>query len=369
MELVRPVAIKPSTRISAVTPNPRSVSQFNRVNRQISRSPQPFVTHNFSMSSTIGDYPHNINISNHDSLNNIIKGIHLLNISQLREILSDYSLPNGGNKTALINRIVMFLETFGQNQTDIIQQFSIKLKKLLLSVDNNDSNGNKFTDTSSLNVVPSMIIPTNVLNLFSSSPTCLYEDAKYDNILDPFVITSSLSQIYSFNIPHMHSNIIPILQFAPLDPNHIINQISVQINDTFLGVSRLICWLDLKDFIGKSCNLEIVSINPKIPVVAAVRCLKSLTVQEIMQIVLTREPVPVIKDHKVKGICPLTRKLIIKPTRGIQCHHSQCFDLSGFICYSLRKKQWQCPVCKKVLMPEDLRIDTHFFANASLTDN
>ena len=91
----------------------------------------------------------------------------------------------------------------------------------------------------------------------------------------------------------------------------------------------------------------------------------------IKSIITEREAAPIIKSTKSKpnGICPLTNKIITRPTRGVNCKHSECFDLSGYLCYATKNKTWICPICNKTVAPEDLRIDPNFFKIVSFQQN
>ncbi|KAJ3427568.1 tonalli isoform b [Anaeramoeba flamelloides] len=56
-------------------------------------------------------------------------------------------------------------------------------------------------------------------------------------------------------------------------------------------------------------------------------------------------------------ICPLGRKRITIPSKGINCGHIQCFDLECFLRFAIENQNFNCPFCEKVLKVEDLIID------------
>jgi len=44
--------------------------------------------------------------------------------------------------------------------------------------------------------------------------------------------------------------------------------------------------------------------------------------------------------------CPVTYKRITLPARGIDCKHTQCFDLESYLQLNCDRGSWRCPVCK-----------------------
>ncbi|KAH7719726.1 SP-RING zinc finger domain containing protein [Aphelenchoides avenae] len=56
-------------------------------------------------------------------------------------------------------------------------------------------------------------------------------------------------------------------------------------------------------------------------------------------------------------ICPITKKRIVDPARGVNCGHLECFDISAYFSKQIDKPFWDCPICQKRLPAEDQRID------------
>ncbi|KAJ6226635.1 tonalli [Anaeramoeba flamelloides] len=56
-------------------------------------------------------------------------------------------------------------------------------------------------------------------------------------------------------------------------------------------------------------------------------------------------------------ICPLGRKRISIPSKGINCTHIQCFDLECFLRFAIENQIFNCPCCEKILKVEHLMID------------
>ena len=340
----------------------------------VSQSPPPYDSVNSN--SIISNLESSNNVLQPGSITLISRGMSLLSISQLREFLREYSLPTGGNKHALINRLVIFLETFGPSQQNLYLQFSLKLKKYLSVEANIDSDSHLSSDEE-----PTAQVPLELLErIYSTSPSCLFQAIHNNNNeiflstpLDPVIIHSiSPATQLDFTLPVAPINTIPILQFAPIDdPSSIIKKLTFQLCGTIITLRDNVLWYDLTDYQNQDGIIEIKAMNPPIPVVVLIRWMEKVSIQQLTQkIIEEREPAPEIQNkliHPPSQICPLTRKLILRPARGIKCNHADCFDLSGFLCYSIKKHIWQCPICHIDLQAEDLRIDPNFFKIARST--
>ena len=363
---VRPTFSHPNHRVQAVTPMP----QVTRTNmfRPMAHSPPPFEAPNPSLRFNNNDdiFIQMPQIQQTTNISLLSRGITLLSITQLRDLLRDYSLPTGGNKHVLVNRLIIFLETFGQNQQNLLNQFSTKLKKLL-SVEAEDHSSSSPQFEENLNSPPQQYqsLPSEITNQFLlTSPTCLYEPTDIIPAFGPFLIQQNIS--FNFNLTSPGSNLIPILQFSNIFPNTILSRIVLSINNVYLNLRHPIFWADLKELIDKSINVQIISIEPtNISIIVVVRWLKIIPILQLVQNITERDfpqKIPLNNLNKSNSICPLTHKIITKPARGYTCMHGECFDLTGFLCYSLKNNSWQCPICRKTLLPEDLRIDPYLFS-------
>ncbi|CAG7822729.1 unnamed protein product [Allacma fusca] len=63
---------------------------------------------------------------------------------------------------------------------------------------------------------------------------------------------------------------------------------------------------------------------------------------------------------KVSTACPLGKCRMTLPCRASTCSHLQCFDANLFLQMNEKKPTWNCPVCDKPLMFENLSIDGYF---------
>lgn len=337
---------------------------------QMTQSPPSFDSSNSS--SIISSLEANNGSLQPGPITLITRGISLLSIGQLREFLREYSLPTGGNKHALVDRLVIFLETFGPSQQNLYLQFSLKLKKFL-SVETNidsDSHLSSESEESGQQQISSDLME----RIYSTSPSCLFQPIK--NKDNEIYLTSPLAPVIihpsnpvvqlDFTLPAASINIVPILQFCPVDNQSLfIKKLTFQLCGTIITLRDNILWCDLTEYQNQDGIIEIKAINPSVPVVVLIRWMEKVSIQQLSQtIIKDRGPAPEISINPINPpnqICPLTRKLILRPARGVNCNHPECFDLTGFLCYSIKKHIWQCPICHIDLQAEDLRIDPIFF--------
>jgi len=63
---------------------------------------------------------------------------------------------------------------------------------------------------------------------------------------------------------------------------------------------------------------------------------------------------------KVSVTCPLGKMRMKVPCRPSSCSHLQCFDGSTFLQMNERKPTWNCPVCDRKALYDDLLIDGYY---------
>ncbi|XP_050743172.1 E3 SUMO-protein ligase PIAS1 isoform X3 [Drosophila biarmipes] len=63
---------------------------------------------------------------------------------------------------------------------------------------------------------------------------------------------------------------------------------------------------------------------------------------------------------KVSLNCPLGKMKMLLPCRASTCSHLQCFDASLYLQMNERKPTWNCPVCDKPAIYDNLVIDGYF---------
>jgi len=65
-------------------------------------------------------------------------------------------------------------------------------------------------------------------------------------------------------------------------------------------------------------------------------------------------------EQKMSLKCPLSYARINLPARSKKCVHPQCFDATSWYSMMEQTTTWLCPICEKVLDPEELIIDGYF---------
>ena len=72
---------------------------------------------------------------------------------------------------------------------------------------------------------------------------------------------------------------------------------------------------------------------------------------------------PVSHRHCLRGMMPhplgeqLSYARISHPARSKKCVHPQCFDATSWYIMMEQTTTWLCPICEKVLEPEELILD------------
>ncbi|XP_050061659.1 E3 SUMO-protein ligase PIAS1-like isoform X5 [Aphis gossypii] len=72
-------------------------------------------------------------------------------------------------------------------------------------------------------------------------------------------------------------------------------------------------------------------------------------------------------SHRLTLVCPLGLVRIKIPIKSIHCNHLQCFDAKTFILMNEKKETWLCPICNKLCLFDDLKIDSYFLEVVSST--
>lgn len=372
MQSIRPVPISATSRVQSVTPMPQAQRLIRF--RPMAQSPPPFAgARNESRFSTFEDgiipRPQSHGTGNMPLL---ARGISLLSITQLREILREYSLPTGGNKQVLVNRLLIFLDTFGQNQPNLISQFSARLKSVL-SVDNPEvatSTPSTPQETQTL-----MSAPVDSLrDLLQQSPSSLLRPVP-DLTVPVGPISVPGPNVVGFRTSFMvplppRDGLVPILQLSPATHDTLLRRVTLQVGGVVSSLPDNALWVDLGDFVNRQTNVTLLQADPVVPLIIFVRWMTRVPLLELAQkIVVERESAPEIgrlSGTVRPGVCPLTKKLIARPARGVRCMHGDCFDLTGFLCYAIKNNSWVCPICHNRLTAEDLRVDPNYFKLASV---
>lgn len=372
MQVQRPVvkALPQANRPRFTSNTPRPQVNKSNTFKPITRSPPPFEAPAPSLRSNKLDdiFGPSMSLQPSNSIALMTRGISLLSITQLRDLLRDYSLPTGGNKHVLVNRLIIFLETIGQNQQNILTAFSAKLKRLL-SIEADDAaspahseEGSPQQQSPSTQNLPAEIVQ----QLLTTSPSAIYETTDHSPAYGPFLAV--LNNTYSFQLSTLDNNHAPVLQFTPTFSSVLLSRIVIQLNGAFVTLRGPSFWTDLKHCLDRQVTLQVVSVEPATEIVGVVKWMKQASLQQMIQMICMKEPamkMPLSGTSIPNGVCPLTRKIITRPGRGVNCMHGECYDISGFICYAMKNNAWQCPICRKLLSLEEIRVDPYYFALAS----
>jgi hypothetical protein len=293
------------------------------------------------------------------NLSLLSRGLQLLSITQLRQLLREYSLPTGGNKEALVSRFIMYLETFGSFQHNLLPQFSVRLRKLL-SAEVGAAEQPPPRGEPNGEAVPEGITE----RILSSVPSCLFEISPEPPIFGPVVIQNPHpSPVFAIPQVAQVPDSVPFLQFLPLTDEGVLKKVVLTFEEEYFSVAEPVFWHSFPDIISRSGSLQVQSTDPSGPLVIVIRWFRRIPVDEIVRHILARENAAAGQEtlHKETGICPLTRKIITCPVRGSKCEHSDCFDLVGYLAYGAKGNIWICPVCHKPAQPDELRVDPGFF--------
>lgn len=292
------------------------------------------------------------------SLGLISRALQLLSMSQLRQLLRECSLSTSGSKHEVIQKIMIYLQTFGTIQQNIIVQFSLRLKSLLGANENQAQ------------VAKRSNLPNDLKDsLLKTSPSILFEATDAEPLLEPIeiepVFPSELFEIKKSD----NKTLIPVFQVVPESPDKQISTIITQINGKYVQFMNPVLWRALPELTTRNGIFQILSVEPKVKVIATVRLLKRAPIDKIIEEILAKEPAPVIAPERpIIGVCPLSRKICITPARGINCKHAECFDLTYFLSFAFNNNSWICPICHQQICAEDIRVDTEYFKNIAETE-
>ena len=301
-------------------------------------------------------------LSGQTSIALLSRGLRLLSITQLRYLLREYSIPTGGNKESLVNRLIMYLETFGPSQQSLLVQFSLKLKRLL-STDSSEK------ADAALEESPKHLLPPEISDrLFSSSPSCLFETTEHRLPFGPVMVQAKMpSEVLDFTLLNQGTGCTPVLQLAQVFPDAPLKSVTLQLSGQVCVLSEPALWLAIPEVVNKPTSLQVMEIDPPVPIIVVIRWMRRVSVEKLKEMVIGKRGGLVdLPGPATSGICRSSRKVISAPARGTGCLHNDCFDLTAFLARASKTNDWMCPVCHKRIRPEDLRVDVKYFARMSV---
>ncbi|XP_058125171.1 E3 SUMO-protein ligase PIAS1 isoform X3 [Anopheles coustani] len=142
-------------------------------------------------------------------------------------------------------------------------------------------------------------------------------------------------------------NITPHVKISPLLANHI----SVSWNTEYNRCYAAACYL-----VRKLCSVTLLQ-RMKQKGVKAADYTRALIKEKLNEDADSEIATTMLK---VSLICPLGKMRMTTPCRASTCSHLQCFDASLYLQMNERKPTWNCPVCDKPAVYDNLVIDGYF---------
>lgn len=268
----------------------------------------------------------------------ISRSFALLDIAQLRSLLSLFALPTTGTKSQLIRRLIIFVETFGPRQRYIIPQIQMQLHLFLSGAPPADA--------------PPDPPPDAPCFIFRRSE-------RADLCFGPIAIGPGDAPL-EFAAPDA-GGAHRILCVRALSDAPPLRRVALEISGARVEMDARRMWLRLPDGAQSAQRIRVLEADPPAAVAVCVRWMALRPVGELLRALRARGAPPPqsveLRPHREAAICPFSRKVMCHPARGVRCAHRDCFDLSHFIGTALMTNRWQCPFCEGEISPEDLRID------------
>ena len=86
-------------------------------------------------------------------------------------------------------------------------------------------------------------------------------------------------------------------------------------------------------------------------------------IRRIQRILKVKSDLLVDDNRKLDLRCPISLERLSIPARGSECMHMRCFDLNVFVNVNRHTSninlRWKCPICYKLILPENIVIDTY----------
>lgn len=294
------------------------------------------------------------------SIDEILAKVNLNDISRMqpKEILST-SLTN-------LRRIIDKLDL---NQMTFLFSQSITKQNLMKICNYLYENDRKTFDYFNLlisnlpktiqNISPSQSIPTQseVNPEITESPWDLVRIPSLFRAshiqFEPRILSSSVNR-FSQKFPRIESNYYVILNSPTCDKFYM--NLTIGSNDVINSKYPVTSFpINITDSLCEGyCHFRVSFDNLSGFVVFAIFTLEMLNPQEIESAIVNGKPH--VKGGEW-GFCPLSHSLIKVPVRGINCNHTDVFDLPSFIDSSLNTALWECPICGRPLPFDELSVD------------
>lgn len=170
---------------------------------------------------------------------------------------------------------------------------------------------------------------------------------------EPRILTSSVNR-FSQKFPRIESEYYAILNSPTCDKFYM--DLTIGSNNVINSKHPVTSFpINITDSICEGyCHFRVSFHNLNGFVVFAIFTLEMLNPQEIESAIVNGKPH--VKGGEW-GFCPLSHSLIKVPVRGINCNHTDVFDLQSYVDSSLNTSLWECPICEKPLPFDELSVD------------
>jgi hypothetical protein len=203
-------------------------------------------------------------------------------------------------------------------------------------------------------VQPKRMLPITQQHATLTLPTIFYEFSERtvpDFTFD--VVTPDPS--FPFNANPAPDLINPRFLIYSICPAYSATSIKLRINSTIMTM-RLSSTLpiDATNLLAPFSQQNWIVIETGSFVIPFTICgvwASSLTMNDIITRLEKKEKFT-ISDFS--AICPISGKPIEHPAKGVNCMHTECFDLVAYIGVALALGKWNCPICHQPLPPNYL---------------
>ncbi|KAK8889094.1 hypothetical protein M9Y10_033838 [Tritrichomonas musculus] len=294
------------------------------------------------------------------NITSILSKINFNDISRMQ--------PKEISSTSLTN-LKKIIEKLDINQITFLFDQSITKAKLIKICSYMYENDRKTFDylnllISNLPKTISKIIPQQVIqnqpNINSDATESSFDLVRIPSLFrtsqfqfEPRRLSSSVSR-FSQKFPKIESDYYVILNSPncdkffmnlTIDSNNVVNS-KYPVTSFPINITDSIC--------EGYCHFRVSFHNLNGFVVFAIFTLEMLNPQEIESAIVNGKPH--VKGGQW-GFCPISHSLIKVPVRGINCSHTDVFDLQSYVDSSLRTAMWECPICGKPLPFDELSVD------------
>ena len=263
-------------------------------------------------------------------------GIYLP-INPIQQYQISPRIGSGGsyNKKKPIRRVARLVNNGDQNENS---------PKTSISMENLDQKLN-FTEKSNSRS-PYQGIITQCVGQVINDRICFILNPNSPKIFCPFAFSHSTQ----------HRVVLKISPFVGTIP-FILNDVPF----SFTGIE-----IDITDHLNDGENhLTFNTLSISINIEASIQWRAVQDISYFIQKIITEFPPMEIppENQFISDFCPISKKQIVIAVRGMNCKHSQCFDLESFLNIIKDIESIECPLCGNRLTLNSIRHDPQFLKN------